>query len=226
MRRLLFGIFALTLAVGCGGSEKKGDNQAAEEVATEQTNTEVRVALPAPGELNGHVWIDLGLSVKWATCNIGANNMHEYGDYYAWGDTSTKARYIGGTCSTYNVSMKAINGNGRYDAATTNWGEGWRTPTQEEYQELIDKCSWKWMTQNGVSGYSVKGPSGNSIFLPAAGIRHDHDLHDVGNRAYYWSSSPHQTIHALSVCLYFKSDRMYTDHNDRGTGCSVRPVCD
>ncbi len=129
------------------------------------------------GKINGHEYVDLGLSVKWATCNVGANKPEDYGDYFAWGETTIKSDYSCITNITYNhttshlQSLGIIDANGNLtssrDVATANWGGTWRMPTETECEELLDNCTWKWTTQNGVKGYKVIGTNGNSIFLPA-----------------------------------------------------------
>lgn len=178
------------------------------------------------GRLNGHEWVDLGLSVLWATSNVGASSPSDYGDYYAWGETKTKSRYTGGNSKTYNVVMPDISGEPKYDAATANWGEGWRMPTDEELEELIDKCDWQWTTQGGHNGYKVTGPNGNSIFLPAAGWRYRTSLNLAGVYGYYWSSTPNGS-YALDACnLNFGSGGHCVDWSYRDHGHSVRPVSD
>ena len=91
-------------------------------------------------KLNGHEWVDLGLSVRWATCNVGASVPLEYGDYYAWGEIETKMEYTEENSVTSGVELDDISGNPQYDVATANWGEGWRMPTEQELDELTDKC--------------------------------------------------------------------------------------
>ena len=119
--------------------------------------------------INGHEYVDLGLSVKWATCNIGANKPEEYGDYFAWGEIMPKYIYDSKTCSTGNKPIKDFSGNPEYDAARAIWGGQWRMPTKDELKELKKKCKFIWTIQQGVSGCQVIGPNGNSIFLPTGG---------------------------------------------------------
>ena len=102
------------------------------------------------GELNGYEWVDLGLSVRWATCNVGASVPSGYGDYYAWGEIETKTEYTEETSLTYGVELGDISGNSQYDAATANWGEGWRMPTEHEFEELFDECDWEWTSLDGM----------------------------------------------------------------------------
>ena len=137
--------------------------------------------------------VDLGLSVYWASCNLGAEKPEEYGDYYAWGETKPKSKYNESTYSYYNSSLdqfidigKDISGT-EYDAATVNLGSDWRMPTKDEMSELVSKCIWEWTQINGINGYKVTGPNGNTIFMPASGFNQN-GLYDV-NKEYYYSTS-------------------------------------
>ena len=182
------------------------------------------VKLTFKQEINGHEYVDLGLSVKWATCNVGASKPEDYGDYYAWGETSTKTSYTEDNSKTYGKQMSDISGNVNYDAATANWGGSWRLPTKKEYEELLNRCTWKWTTQNGVNGYRVTGPNGNSIFLPAAGYRRGSSLNRAGSRGYYWSSTPGESGTNGAYDLSFSSGNHRVGWNGRNSGRSVRPV--
>ena len=145
------------------------------------------------GYHEGYGYVDLGLpsGLKWATCNVGASTPGDYGNYYAWGETSTKFNYDFDNSASYGKSWDDIGGNPSRDAARANWGGSWRMPTETEYRELKDNCTWTWTTQNGHKGYKVTGPNGNSIFLPAAGYRGLVDaLDDDGEAGSYWSSTP------------------------------------
>ena len=178
-------------------------------------------------ELNGHEYVDLGLpsGLKWATCNVGANKPEEYGNYYAWGEIKTKDTYTERNSRTLDKTMKDISGNPEYDAATANWGGSWRMPTFNELEELRIKCSWTRITQNGVKGYKVTSKkNGNSIFLPAAGLRIGSSLYSAGSDGYYWSSSPNNYFNAY--CLYFNSSSHYVSNRNRNLGHTVRPVKD
>ena len=179
-----------------------------------------------------HEWVDLGLpsGLKWATCNIGASSPEEYGDYFAWGETSPKEEYRPTNSASYGSSDSKwdnIGGNPSYDAAAANWGGDWRLPTEKEFQELIDNCDWEWVTQNGYNGYKVTGPNGNSIFLPAAGWRAGADEYDVGWDGAYWSSTPLESYaHEDAYYLHFHGYKSYhsTGRHYRNRGHSVRPV--
>ncbi|MBE6346346.1 MAG: DUF1566 domain-containing protein [Lentimicrobiaceae bacterium] len=176
------------------------------------------------GNINGHEYVDLGLSVKWATCNVGANKPEDYGNYYAWGETSTKSSYTESNSKTYGKQMYDIKGNSQYDAARANWGGSWRLPTKTECQELVDRCTWKWTTQNGVNGYKVTGPNGNSIFLSAAGRRYESSLYGAGELGYYWSSTPIDGYDNNASYIFFNSVNTYMNNYNRYYGRSVRPV--
>lgn len=293
------------------------------------------------GTANGHDWVDLGLpsGTKWATMNLGATSPEGYGNYYAWGETTTKSSYtldnykwydnvnkrytkyiietqpgtgakgnyyiagegvegsgfacdfkwdpagcplVNGTITFPNLpageyQFKITDGTWNYswgsdclankddffdqmswsnvaftlssesdvtisfdgesifvfvsnitllasdDAANANWGGDWRMPTNEEIDELVDNCTWTWISQNGVNGYKVSSKvNGNSIFLPAAGCSTD-SVYFTGNGGYYWCSSLDTTGFADYLCI--GSDSVLTNYRfDRYGGLSIRPV--
>ena len=175
-----------------------------------------------PKTINGHEYVDLGLSVKWATCNVGASSPEDYGNYYAWGETKTKSDYSDSNRVTYSK----IGGDSRYDAARANWGGSWRIPTKAELEELKDNCTWTWMTQCGKNGYRLTGPNGNSIFLPAAGYRYRSSLYDAGEGGRYCGSTPHGGFSHLLWLLSFDSGKQIMHCGERGLGFSVRPVAE
>lgn len=179
--------------------------------------------------------VDLGLSVKWANMNVGASKPEDYGDYFAWGETTPKATYDWSTYKWCNGSSSSINKySGSVDGKTTlelsddaaraNWGGTWRMPTYDEISELNTKCTWTWKTQNGVNGYLVTGPNGNSIFLPAAGCRDAGSLDFAGSYGYYWSSSLGTSGVSSARGFGFDSGRHGTYSDYRYDGESVRPV--
>ena len=200
------------------------------------------------GTTNGHEWVDLGLSVKWATCNVGASKPEGYGDYYAWGETSTKSSYTWSTYKYCNGSYKTMTKycndreygyNGFMDNKTTldlnddvarvKWGGNWRMPTYSEFEELLDNCTWTWATLNGIWGYKVtskkSGYTSRSIFLPAAGWRDGSSLSNAGKVGDYWSSSLDSGYQGHARYLYFYSVYHNTSYHYRYCGRSVRPVC-
>lgn len=193
------------------------------------------------GKHNGHEYVNLGLSVKWATCNVGATTAGGYGDYYAWGETVTKRNFY---WSNYKWCKGDYNNMTKYctnsehgtvdnkktlsttdDVARVKWGGNWRMPTQAELDELRTKCKWIWTTKNSVSGYKVVGPNGNSIFLPAAGARSEGELYHAGYQANYWSSSLTEYYPSSARFLGFYSEGVSIGSGDRKSGISVRPVC-
>ena len=176
------------------------------------------------GIINGHEYVDLGLSVKWATCNVGAESPSEYGNYYAWGETYTKSSYDWDNCETYEKEIGDIGGTSR-DVAHVKWGGTWRMPTWDEINELLDNCDYEWTMQNGVKGYKVTSKkNGKSIFLPAAGWRTGTLLHDAGSYGLYWSSTPYESNAQCTCFLIFRSGNHAWSWNDHENGQSVRPV--
>lgn len=169
-------------------------------------------------------FIDLGLSVKWAVRNIGAENPEDYGDYFAWGETSVKSSYNKENSLTNGKMMYGISGNDHYDAARANWGYPCRMPTLEEYNELREKCTWKWTTRNGVGGQLVTGPNGKSIFLPAAGVLSGTEFDSQGNNGCYWSASPYEEDNVNAYNNIFNSNGYWGSMRSRGDGLTIRPV--
>ena len=179
------------------------------------------------GTINGYEYVDLGLSVKWATCNIGADSPEEYGNYYAWGETETKETYTSDNSVTHEVSgMSDFSGNAEYDAATANWGSPWRMPTDSEITELRTSCTWTWTTLNDVNGCEVTGTNSNSIFLPVAGCRTGSSLGTAGITGYYWSSTSDTWSTVGAYRLNFNSSSVSRGIDIRYRGQSVRPVSD
>ena len=194
---------------------------------------------PTTGTLNGYDWVDLGLSVKWATKNVGASSPSDYGDYFAWGETRTKSSYDWSNCfdcldgkydgrwGTYKIGGKtSISPTSGHDTARENWGGSWRMPTNAEFEELCEKCKWTWTSQGVHEGYKVTGPNGNSIFLPAAGWRVGTDRDYEGENGYYWSSTLSSSNSNSARNLYFDGRYNHTGSYNRSYGQSVRPVTD
>ena len=190
-----------------------------------------------------HEWVDLGLpsGLKWATCNVGANSPSDYGNYYAWGETSTKSNYDWSTycyCNGSYNSLTKYNTDSSYgtvdnrtrlemtdDAARANWGGSWRMPTDAEWTELRNNCNWTWTTQDGKNGYRVTSrTNGNSIFLPAAGNRYESSLSNAGSSGNYWSSSLRSDYPSHAWGVVFDSGEVGGSLSDRYRGQSVRPV--
>lgn len=181
-------------------------------------------------------FVDLGLpsGTLWATCNIGANKPEDYGNYFAWSETEEKLNY---DWSTYFDSVDGSNSNfTKYaigkktqldpenDVAHVKLGCDWRMPTKIELDELCEKCEWTWTSKNGHNGYTVTGPNGNSIFLPAAGCRHGASSINVGVYGNYWSSTLTSSDYSNACNLSFNSSNHDMSHSHHNYGQSVRPV--
>ena len=183
-------------------------------------------------------YVDLGLPVKWATCNRGATKPSDYGDYYAWGETMVKADYSWDTykwgkennITKYNDSDGKTVLDPEDDVATAKLGSPWRMPTKDEINELIGVCTWKWTKKNGVRGHEVKGPNGKTIFLPAAGTRKGFELLYTGESGFYWSAS--RASNEINQAFYFDNgysnitggNLIHARITDRYRGYTVRPV--
>ena len=184
-------------------------------------------------------YVDLGLSVKWATFNVGATSPEDYGDYFAWGETEPKETYSWATykwCDETDANMTKYNKtDGKTtleladDAAHVIWGDRWRMPTKAEIQELFDKCTWEADTVHGMSGKRVTGPNGNSIFIPTTGYYNDdHGTGIQGLRtiAYLWTSSTPGNANAYDLLLYHSTLSDGVNSNTRRVGMPIRPVYD
>ena len=191
-----------------------------------------RTAVRKPvNKVQTHQAIDLGLpsGTKWASCNIGANKPEEYGDYFSWGETTTKKEYTKNNYLYYKngkyLNIGADISGTQYDVARAKWGGKWRIPTKDEVEELVDNCKYEWTTLNGVKGGKFTGPNGNSIFFPAAGYRWGGDLYYAGEYGNYWSSTQNPDYSDSAYFLGFGSGGAnwgYGDYRYHGQG--VRPV--
>lgn len=190
--------------------------------------------------VNGHDAVNLGLSVRWATCNVDATEPEQFGGYYSWGETETKTEYNWDNykyCENYSTFTKYCTqpsyGNvdnkteldPEDDVAHVKWGEGWRMPTREEVIELLKNCTRKWTTRNGVKGYLFQGKNGNTIFMPAAGYQSSNGPVSVGNEGYYYTNSIVTQSPNTAYYKYFPSDfnSLETD-GYRFNGLTIRPV--
>lgn len=214
--------------------------------------------------------VDLGLSVFWATCNLGASSPEEYGDYYAWGETETKTEYTEDTYKFYNSETVSEGGfdieykgytkyipkseasqsgfRGFYDdkdildpeddVAHVKLGGKWKMPTREEFEELLDNCTWEWAEYKGAKGYKVtsmkNGYTDKWIFLPAAGFYDGSAFIRGGEWGSYWSCSRHYAIDYMffgwsmlfDIDSYKRSYYYSFTKYERYCGLSVRPVCE
>jgi uncharacterized protein YjdB len=180
---------------------------------------------------------DLGLSVRWATFNVGATSEAEYGEYFAWAETEPKDTYswsnykwgdaFSGSLTKYASSYTDKLDN-EDDVAQVYWGNGWRMPSMSEQQELIDECDWVWTRVGLVYGYRVTsrkpGYTDQSIFLPAAGYMEGAEIQEPMMGGQYWASTIFfgQTAHAYLID--FSSSGKLSTMNNRSIGMTVRPV--
>ena len=200
------------------------------------------------GSEHGHDYVDLGLSVKWATCNIGASSPEYRGDYFAWGETSTKSRYDWDTynmcrgsqyvLTEYNTDRSYGRVDNRtildpsYDVAKVKWGGRWRLPTPKEFSELVTRCKWtKWKdaSRGNPAVFKIEGPNGNYILLPTTGAQEgevETYPMDNGNFGGYWTNEidPESPAFAFMLSFNFFKESYNVWHDYRDIGLNVRPV--
>ena len=196
------------------------------------------------GTYNGYEYVDLGLpsGTLWATVNVGADMPEGYGHYFAWGETQPK------DCYDWDSYVYCDNTYGRLtkycsdpiygyegftddlttllpddDAATATWGNGWRMPTKEEWEELYENTTITWITQDGVNGMLFTAANGNSMFLPTAGVQMANHILGVGYCCYYWSNSLYLES-PLSAWGFLGSSTCIIGGHGRIGGMSVRAV--
>ena len=202
-----------------------------------QNSDTVEQTFVVPALVDNHEYVDLGLpsGTLWATCNVGASAPEGYGDYFAWGETSSKEVY---SWNTYKWCNGGDNSITKYyindgtteldpsdDAATANWGSSARIPSMEQIHELANKCSWTWTQRNGVNGRLGTGPNGNTIFLPATGYRWGESLLSAGSGGSYWTRTlfPYNNSNdAYDLGL----SHLYCYNDRRSFGFAVRAVLD
>lgn len=203
------------------------------------------VSCNKPDEPDNHEYVDLDLpsGTLWATCNVGSNTPEGYGNYFAWGEITSKTTY---NWSTYkycngdynqltkycNYSSYGYNGftdnlttlKASDDAATANWGRKWCMPTQHQWEELYSYTTYVWTTQNGVNGRLFTSTNGNSIFLPAAGDFKDDAIERIGEFGLYGSSSLANNEACTAFGFNFYSGNLGMSGYARCHGRSIRPV--
>ncbi len=207
------------------------------------TFTAANALLP---ELNGYEAVDLSLpsGILWATHNLGAFNVEDYGDLYAWGETqgmnegkkafrASDYKFSSGRYTVSKYCTKEAHGTVdnkmtldlEDDVAHVKWGGDWRMPSEEEWLELKEYCTWEWVNLEGVLGYSVRGRNGNVIFLPAAGYRSNKGYIYAGTIGYYWSNSLAEDESYYAKYLFFDEEKIVIFENYRYYGFPVRAVC-
>lgn len=177
---------------------------------------------------NAQTFVDLGLSVNWATVNLGASSPSQSGLLFAWGEIAPKDKYTMGNYvykdpdnEQWTIDIGASISGTEYDPARAQ-NHNWRMPTQKEFLELCEKCSWQWIDDSQSKGYKVIGPNGNQIFLPVGG----QDLFGTadGKTGNYWSGSLSQGLGRTSIGLSFNNERYYTNGTYKYVGKLIRPV--
>ena len=179
--------------------------------------------------------VDMGLSVKWATWNVGATQTGidgkgkagQYGNYYSWGSTEPQSSYLSSDYQYYSQPITERTLSAEHDAAQTKWGDGWRMPTEDECEELVLNCNVSWTSVDGVSGYRYTSKiNGKSIFMPAAGVWTSY-VQNPGEYGYYWTSTKHPSNPEQATCMVFNNTGQYNDSSqqyERFGGLQIRPV--
>ena len=193
-----------------------------------------------PNDIDSFEYVDMGLSVRWGTCNVGAATPEEYGYYFAWGEVETKEYYqlnnyrwaasVSGMILKYCTNSFLGNVDNKTqlepedDAAHVICEDMWRIPTEYEFNELIDNCSITWTSSNGVYGLEfVSNKNGNSIFIPAAGYYYDVEK-DASSFGYYWTSSLDINDSTRGKQFAFNEDGHILSSSTRFFGQTIRPV--
>ena len=185
--------------------------------------------------------VDLGLSILWADMNVGAGKPEDPGIYFNWGDVreakGAQGWHTYRWCKDASTTLTKYNNNpelgavdnrsvleAKDDAASVCWGAAWRMPTKEEAEELVEKCTWTWCKQEGMNGYKVTGPNGNSIFIPASGCLNWQGTYGVNEHGYFWTSSldPENPTYAFYAGLHPGVSEI--GKMERFAGRPVRPV--
>lgn len=211
--------------------------------AVETLQTTEEYTYFSSGESDGHEYTDLGLSVMWATMNVGAAKASESGIYVAWGELEPKESYSwknyswgdgnGPKFNKYVMDAKSsvegdIDGicklEPQDDAAMHYWGGSWRMPTDEEVTELREKCKWTWVVCDGVQGYCVTGPNGNTIYLPASGYYKDDCITLNGLNGCFWTSTLSGRVSSNSYELLIFNGSYIRGSSFRYYGENIRPV--
>lgn len=234
--------FAVRPVLQNAGTHSKLANVAKYEYYPDSIKSKSNSNEPAvDGNIDGYDYADLGLpsGLLWATCNVGAENPEDCGDYFAWGETKSKNSYKWGSYKFYKSGKvddwypektditftKYTNSDDKLlldysdDAATANWGKNWRMPTDVEFNELIEKCKLESIENDSLKGLKITGPNGHWIFLPKAGYQTWHGAVDVGNKCKYWSCTRDFDGFIKAYSYYVEMER-----SDRFEGMSVRPV--
>lgn len=182
-------------------------------------------------KIDGHEYVDLGLpsGTLWATMNVGATKPEGYGSYFAWGKTRAKSNFT--RSSYFDSSFQKYR---RYvreileledDAAYSRWGNHWRIPTRQQWEELKSKCNWSWASLNGINGYKVWDKTWKKyIFLPAAGFYEESTLRRKDEVGCYWTSNLKNDDNLKAYYMGFGYDHVEIFYHYRWDGHSIRAV--
>ena len=191
----------------------------------------IESSINAPTEVQA---IDLGLSVKWASCNVGTSVSRPAGGLYGWGDPTGDRRslYVKDYVPVRNLlDTPPCNIAGtQFDIAAAQWVScaSWRMPSKKDWQELVEKCTWTRINYFNIKGFQVKGPNGNSIFLPFTGVRFNENISNIGV-GNYWTSEIVESDRTCAYYFYMDKDGPNDNVDTRNyiySGRAVRPVCD
>ena len=197
-------------------------------LAAKQAKVQAISPVPLKGELNGHSWVDLGLpsGTKWATYNVGTKEIHGVGTRIAWGEIATKKTFSPKTYTLNDVELSSYAGDPKHDLATAKWGEGWYTPTKEQWDELIKYCDWDYVMINGINGVIFTSKKTyNYIFLPSTGYTDDETyklIYTTYNLA-YWSCTTQRNNGAFAYIANYEQG--YVTTTNRYVAHCVRAVC-
>jgi hypothetical protein len=197
-------------------------------LAKKHAAAQAKSPVPLKGELNGRPWVDLGLpsGTKWATYNVGTKNIHGVGTRIAWGETDTKKTFSPNAYTLNDRELPSYAGEANYDLATAQWGEGWYTPTKQQWDELIEYCDWDYVMINGINGVLFTSrKTYNTIFLPSTGYTDDetYKLKYTTYNLAYWSSTGARTNGAHAYIANYEQGYMTT--TNRYVAHCVRAVC-
>ena len=197
-------------------------------LAAKQAKVQAISPVPLKGELNGHSWVDLGLpsGTKWATYNVGTQEIHGVGTRVAWGEIATKKTFSPSAYSLNDVELSSYAGDPKHDLATAKWGEGWYTPTKEQWDELIEYCDWDYVMINGINGVIFTSKKTyNYIFLPSTGYTDDetYKLKYTTYNLAYWSCTTQRNNGAFAYMANYEQG--YVTSTNRYIAHCVRAVC-
>lgn len=195
------------------------------------------------GKTKADVAVDMGLSVDWATCNLGAKDPLDFGTFYAWGEVSSKSFYSWDNYKYYSsqdvqlLKYNTVKGYGKVDGltrmqpgddpATTLLGSGWRTPTYKELSELLNGCSWVTKTKNEVKYLLAQSNStGATMVFPLGGLYSGADKQYEGDSACVWTSDLNPDNILQAIILFSSSKEAYVEvkSGNRSLGIPIRPV--